>query len=84
VAVTGIPTSSLACWIEICFPSTTATPFREVLNEDQFDDTERQINSDPTRKRGAFADDLLMFIEVRRDMIGGKIMSTFRWTMGIR
>ena len=71
VAITGIPTSSLACWIKTCSPSTTATPFREVLNEDQFDDTEGQVNSEPTRKRGTFTDDVLMFIECRPDMMGG-------------
>ena len=71
VAVTGVPTSSLACRIKDCSDSTTATPFREVLNEDQFHDTGEQINSEPTSKRGTFTDDVLMFIECRRDMIGG-------------
>ena len=70
VAVTGVPTSSLACRIKTCSPASTATPFREVLNEDQFDDTEGQINSQPARKRGTFTDDVLMFIEGRRDMMG--------------
>ena len=82
VAVTGVPTSSLACWIKTCSPSTTATPFREVLNEDQFDDTEGQVNSEPTRKRGTFTDDVLMFIEGRRDMIGGKNHEHFQVDYG--
>ena len=69
VAVTGVPTSSLACRIKTCSPASTVTPFREVLNEDQFDDTEGQINSQPARKRGTFTDDVLMFIEGRRDMM---------------
>ena len=82
VAVTGVPTSSLACWIKTCSPSPTATPFREVLNEDQFDDTEGQINSEPTRKRGTFTDDVLMFIDGRRDMIGGKNHEHFQVDYG--
>ena len=83
LAVIGVPASSLACCIKDCSPSTTATPFREVLNEGELNDTGEQINSEPTRQRGTFTDDVLMFIECRRDMIGGKFMSAFRWSMGI-
>ncbi len=84
VAITGIPTSSLACWIKTCSPSTRATPFREVLNENQFNDTGEQINSEPTRKRGTFTDDVLMFIKCRPDMMGGKIQERFQVGYGDR
>ncbi len=82
VAVTGVPTSSLACRIKTCSPAGTATPFREVLNEDRFDDTERQIDSEPTRKRGTFTDDVLMLIEGRRDMMGKKNHEHFQVNYG--
>lgn len=84
VAVTGVPTSSLACRTKDCSDSTTATPFREVLHEDQFHDTGEQINSEPTRKRGTFTDDVLMFIECRRDMMGGGIQERFQVGYGDR
>ncbi len=84
VAVIGVPTSSLACRIKDRSDSTTATPFREVLTENQFNDTGEQINSEPTRKRGTFTDDVLMFIECRRDMMGGKIQERFQVGYGDR
>ena len=55
-----------------------------VLNEDQFNDTGEQINSEPTRKRSTFTDDVLMCIESRRDMIGGKIQERFQMDYGDR
>jgi hypothetical protein len=84
VAVTGVPMLSLACRIKDYSPSTPATPFGVVLNEDQFNDTGEQINSEPTRKRSTFTDDVLMCIESRRDMIGGKIQERFQMDYGDR
>lgn len=82
VAVTGVPTSSLACRIKTCSPSSTATPFREILYADQFDGTEGQINSGATRKRGAFTDDVLLLIEGRRDMMGKNKHENFQVDYG--
>ena len=84
VAVTGVPMLSLACRIKDYSPSTPATPFGVVLNEDQFNDTGEQINSEPTRKRSTFTDDVLMFIECRPDMMGGKIQERFQVGYGDR
>ena len=84
VAVAAAPMPSSACCIKDCSPSATATPFIVVLNEDQFNDTGTQFKSEPTKKLGTFTDDVLLFIEGRRDMIGGKIQERFQVGYGDR
>lgn len=84
VAIIGVPTSSLACRIKDCSDSTTATPFKEVLNEDHFNDSGEHINGGSSRKRGTFTDDVLMFSECRRDVIVGKIQERFQVGYGDR